>query len=116
MTHNKVTDEQLREAVEYLYWYAHLYHNNERDTPRIKKSAEAKKLIEAAISELRAASQWRPIESAPDDTDVLIYTGECATPEIKISMAFCTKGGWAAGFATHWMPLPTPPKEAENDH
>lgn len=58
---------------------------------------------------------WQFIESAPKDTDVLVY-GDGATHVARL-----VKNGWAiddgGGLAyintpTHWMPLPKPPIES----
>jgi hypothetical protein len=77
---------------------------------------------DAEIERLRAAMQWRPIETAPrDGTEVLLYT---AQGMIQGCFAY---GDWeqsvcAASYdaatayiecvPTHWQPLPEPPKEA----
>lgn len=63
---------------------------------------------------------WKPIETAPADTDVLLcyfsWQGEWV---YEVGMAHCTRGGWWHGRATHWMPLPpTPgahPSQQEDD-
>jgi len=59
---------------------------------------------------------WRPIETAPRDTDVLLYCPRLAlsNPErIELGQAVMTHGqerGWSYhSWATHWMPLPSLP-------
>jgi hypothetical protein len=137
------TDERLREAVEFLTFYKQRrgecvkktlsieYHFDSID-PETNESALARYMrhmgeIEAALAELaelRAASQWRPIESAPRDgrehtrTNVLVYHSQSK----MTAVAYCNHyGEWRhidgaeIHAPTHWMPLPTPPKEASNE-
>ncbi len=60
-------------------------------------------------------SEWQPIETAPKDGKRILtfrYLGD----GYKVRVAYYTKGVWrnAQGHnplnATHWMPLPEPPK------
>lgn len=77
--------------------------------------------LRARVAELEAAQEWRPLYDeakdewiAPADVDVLLFmpsTHPQLPAEIKAGFARSTKGGWFAGWATHWMPLPAPPKE-----
>ena len=66
-------------------------------------------------------SEWQPIETAPRDKRVLIWSGQemyCAhwsrnpmTRDVAWSVAeWGTEGEQALVKATHWMPLPEPPK------
>lgn len=61
-----------------------------------------------------APDAWRPIETAPKDTDVLLGWWR-SWPERQwesaSGLAGSTKGGWLHGQATHWQPLPAPPAE-----
>jgi hypothetical protein len=65
---------------------------------------------------------WQPIETAPRDKDVLLYCPDrgCASnPErIELGPAVMTHGrerGWSYhAWATHWQPLPAPPKEPDH--
>lgn len=55
---------------------------------------------------------WQPIETAPADTDVLLYCPDrhYTNPErVELGQAKNTKGGSAHSWATHWMPLPSAP-------
>lgn len=55
---------------------------------------------------------WRPIETAPADTDVLLYCPDrhYTNPErVELGQAKNTKGGSAHSWATHWMPVPSAP-------
>ncbi len=61
--------------------------------------------------------KWQPIETAPDGERVLVFSpGE----ELAVCEAIVDGGGryydpvyleWDGRGATHWMPLPEPPKE-----
>jgi hypothetical protein len=65
---------------------------------------------------------WQPIETAPKDTDVLIYRIARYGPMIPIVAAlfhngeeagWCTfdhDSDWIEGKPTHWMPLPPAPE------
>lgn len=59
---------------------------------------------------------WRPIETAPADTDVLLYCPDrhYTNPErVELGQAKNTKGGSAHSWATHWMPVPSAPSTKE---
>ena len=93
---------------------------------------------EARVAELEAAlaSQWQPIETAPKDgTEIIGYgvvAGEINGPDDAPRLAairwsggrtdwpghhwdVCATDAYSAWMsATHWMPLPTPPEQNEN--
>jgi len=66
-------------------------------------------------------SEWKPIETAPKDTSVLLYTffgliycgreryGNLGEPNQREFMWRCDSSGRYAN-PTHWMPLPAPPE------
>lgn len=66
-------------------------------------------------------SAWKPIDSAPKDTEILVYTRPWGTIIASFSEEF---GEWLsrmqvpvsirveAEMPTHWRPLPDPPDEA----
>ena len=65
--------------------------------------------------------EWQPIETAPKDgTEILLF---CDGPFKDIGLCYWRDDhvmtGWTWGleqpfnFATHWMPLPAPPSNAE---
>lgn len=70
---------------------------------------------------MNSRPQWRPIETAPEETSVLIWDGKmiCAAHRWK---TIGNKSFWSCDGAdgyecenmfdnpTHWMPLPEPPK------
>lgn len=75
----------------------------------------------ARIAELEAAQTWQPIESAPKDgTWILVIdnTFDGLEGAFVAQRAECFGGCWLTNSfgkrdvvrATHWMPLPTPPK------
>jgi hypothetical protein len=60
---------------------------------------------------------WRPIETAPKDVECLLYCPDLGNDSnierVEVGYAVNTKAGSAHSWATHWMPLPKPPKEGE---
>lgn len=75
-------------------------------------------MLEAVDAALDAADKaaWRPIETAPQDTAILVYRprlrGRYFTERMEVDAY--VDGRWARGERglqppTHWMPLPTPP-------
>ena len=69
----------------------------------------------AALEAQLAEREWRPIDSAPDDVPVLLYTPQLheTNPErVEVRPYRNTRSGSCHAWATHWMPLPQPPKEA----
>ena len=60
------------------------------------------------------ADQWQPIETAPrDGAEILGYHQSLG---VWIVSWDSDEEGFSPGFQpTHWMPLPEPPKETEND-
>jgi hypothetical protein len=60
---------------------------------------------------------WRPIDSAPSDEVVLLYTPHTheTNPErIEARVYRDTRGGSCHAWATHWQPLPKPPGALED--
>lgn len=60
------------------------------------------------------APQWQPIESAPLDTDILVFLmDEHLGPMFRVVFNSCS-GEWSDGLdvysPTHWQPLPAPPE------
>ena len=101
-----------------------------------RELAAAKADLAAAIKERDEATSWRPIETAPMDGTVVMLYGDgrvtcgswIAERDIMVSdHSGCYPSGetepayWQShdgGFteshpATHWMPLPQPPREKE---
>lgn len=75
-------------------------------------------LVPDILDALRAM-QWQPIEEAPHNTDVLLFSPAAgfSPPEMEVWKAFW---GWRNdvannltrhGTATHFMPLPAPPED-----
>ena len=64
---------------------------------------------------------WQPIETAPEDTYVLVYCPEYYGDEYVIATLDSTEEGWQivdprcplACTPTHWMHLPEPPAKGE---
>lgn len=72
----------------------------------------AASVIEAALT-AAAKEGWQPIETAPRDIEVLLgwwTTWPDRQWKMSSDLAGSTKGGWLHGQATHWQPLPEPPK------
>lgn len=68
------------------------------------------------------ADEWRPIETAPHETNVLLAWQDWSLPGRWRMEAGMASWGWRNevastmsrhGEATHWMPLPTPPAGAD---
>lgn len=66
--------------------------------------------------------KWLPIDSAPrDGTPVMLYFPHRYQGNGGISWGCCVNGEWLDSCAirdntaSHWMPLPKPPKGYEND-
>lgn len=75
----------------------------------IEKQAKEIAKLKREVAKLRKASQWQPIETAPDGKVLLYYpeeSGKNALSEWTI-IGF----GRAKTFRqpTHWLPLPKPP-------
>lgn len=65
-----------------------------------------------------AQPKWQPIETVPKKRRVLLTNGELiATGRYRLPTIFdikkevCYDSGLTKSDATHWMPLPQPPKE-----
>lgn len=66
---------------------------------------------------------WQPIETAPKDGMVLVYCPdarqgkEIVAAQLKAGKPFLVSGIFAFDHApaTHWMPLPPPPKDQPHD-
>ena len=62
-------------------------------------------------------SEWRPIETAPVGTLILLcVSGICGQPLMRVGwylggMCVNPSTGKSIRNPTHWMPLPEPPKE-----
>ena len=70
-------------------------------------------------------SAWKPIDSAPKDTEILVYTRPWGTIVASFSEEF---GEWLSRMQvpvsirdekempTHWRPLPEPPDDAAGEY
>jgi hypothetical protein len=67
----------------------------------------------------RHEREWQPIETAPHEVNVLLAWVDSTFPEQWKMEAGMASWGWRRdgisnmsehGQATHWMPLPAPPK------
>ena len=61
---------------------------------------------------------WQPIDTAPEDTYVLVWCPDYYCHECGVAMLHSEDGCWRdrEGYLplatpTHWMPLPEPPEE-----
>jgi hypothetical protein len=62
---------------------------------------------------MREGRAWQPIETAPRDRDVLLWVPASAMLADLIAGHMEVGRAWGDGRATHWMPLPEPPKASE---
>jgi hypothetical protein len=63
------------------------------------------------IKELEARTTWQPIETAPDETEILILDDEVYQAHWdKEELLWYCEGADMYLLPTHWMPLPEPPK------
>jgi len=72
-------------------------------------------MTEKPSTEIPAASQWQPIETAPKDgTEVLVYVPRRLGPIYAEARNVTGNQWWGRVLGnlrpTHWMPLPEPPK------
>ncbi len=109
-------------AVEFLPHVAGFYFDKRTDGSYTTTSAQMRWEAWLARAE---ADGWRPIESAPrDGTLILLARGERVTYGHWVRLEDAEDidepywHSWDGGFltdpeydATHWMPLPAPPKE-----
>jgi hypothetical protein len=82
--------------------------------------------VEATADEIERLTRfgWQPIETAPHETNVLLYSPP-APPSFRpvIEVGTATRGRRAHGvsnisahaYATHWMPLPLPPSAQQEE-
>ena len=60
---------------------------------------------------------WQPIETAPSDTPVLLYTPhlhDSNQERVEARVYHASSGGSWHAWATHWMPLPPPPTKEQS--
>ena len=89
----------------------------------VARMAELESENEALRRKL-ASFQWQPIETAPKDgANVLVFDSQCGVQvgylryfnlHWNISPQWCSSFGEVRLHPHHWMPLPAPPKEADN--
>lgn len=89
-----------------------------------ESTAEVRRLlrVEERLAELEAAQEWMPIESAPRDGTPLLLTSAAHGMLILVGWYDSELEAWslwpgekaygARIGATHWLPLPSPPKVA----
>lgn len=58
----------------------------------------------------RAPSPWHDIATAPSDAVLILGWWHGSVWKYACDYAHNTRGGWRHGQATHWQPLPEPPK------
>lgn len=108
-----VTDEKLREAVDLVKYY---HSGNSVACDELSDAMQTIYATLTELTELRAAMTWQPIDTAPKDrTRVLLFVPPYGVSTGHYSQEF---GKWSChsllnkdAVPTHWMPLPTPPKE-----
>ncbi len=121
---NKMALDALTAALDAMEHMANTLNNMDAvDEDEDAQHDAAFEAVRAAIAALQAAEPqgWRPIETAPKDAHALLWI------DIAIGQPLVVQGCWfhdddadEKGWidldgnvlnATHWMPLPTPPKD-----
>ena len=79
-------------------------------------------LLMPTALEMAKGNVWQPIETAPKDgTQIIVGCSKYKRSYVAIFERGTWRSGWEGGDwtfdvelkPTHWMPLPTPPKESE---
>ena len=67
----------------------------------------------AEAAAIRERLAWRPIETAPSGSEVLVRNGSIwiATKKGNEWRVFSPRGDFSINNPTHWQPLPEPPNE-----
>jgi len=116
----------MTDIVDRLRHIADLWEPDEKSSIQLEAAAEIERLRAALAARADGHSQWRPIETAPHETLVLLYSPPAWPSEAKCEVGFASTGrrtpapdggifsnmSWH-GYATHWMPLPFPPDSTE---
>ena len=94
-----------REIIAWAKHVADVYTNE----PDLSLSTRYRRLADLAE---RAAEDWQPIATAPEDTDVLVW--DAANEFVMMGHHrkqrwYGTTGMLRAAKPTHWRPLPAPP-------
>lgn len=59
---------------------------------------------------------WQTVDTAPDDTEVLLFCPNrhfTNKERIEVGVFRCSRSGSSHAWATHWAPLPNGPDPAE---
>lgn len=80
----------------------------------LRRGEDGQELLPQSRSETMESwmSEWKTIDTAPMDVVILLAWEDSFLRrwEYEAGMYGSTRGGWRHGQATHWMPLPEPPK------
>ena len=104
----------------------HVYGDDQISTEKVWNTRPIEDALQARIAELEARQRWIPVsERLPEEgTPVLVHFNELNDVIIAHHDSFHpsweTGGDWnymdeEYNWATHWMPLPEPPEESDND-
>lgn len=115
-----ITDEMVGDLLEIAGWFKDngMSGKHDPDDAYAKVCERAAAALTAAIGKMEG---WRPIETAPHDEVVLLYWKDWAD-RIYMEAARASHGesfpnGYSNmsrhGYATHWMPLPSPPPTSD---
>jgi hypothetical protein len=70
--------------------------------------------LERQLAEVRPASEWQPIETAPKDGRKMIFLlGPSGFPQVAYSNTWWTSGFSFENRPTHWMPIPSAPSAGQ---
>ena len=75
----------------------------------IKEQAKEIKRLTKEVAKLRKATEWQPIETAPQDKVLLYYPKQTGPNALNQWIIIGYGRGHCFRKPSHWMPIPQPP-------